>query len=158
VVNEKSSDSPFPFKMSVVDVAPKKFPESPFRDNIIAGRRAVISGGGSGIGFEIARQLGLHGAAVCIMGRRENVLQTAVDRLRADGVRHAIFCQGDVRDFDSCAAVAARAVGVFGGVDILVNCAAGNFLSPAEALNAKGFRVVMEIDAFGVFNMSQVRD
>ena len=44
--------------------------------------------------------------------------------------------------------------GKFGRLDILVNCAAGNFLSPAEALSTKGFKTVMEIDTIGSFNMA----
>lgn len=75
---------------------PKNNPDSPFRDNALAGRRALISGGGSGIGFEISRQLGLHGAAVCIMGRREHVLQAAIEKFKADGVRKCIYHCGDV--------------------------------------------------------------
>ena len=83
---------------------PEEFPASSFRADALLGRRAVISGGGSGIGFEIARQLGLHGAAVCIMGRREHVLRDSAEKLRADGVSQVTFCSGDVRqnkDFSS---------------------------------------------------------
>eukprot|EP00750_Incisomonas_marina_P020147 INCI3760.2.p1 GENE.INCI3760.2~~INCI3760.2.p1 ORF type:complete len:247 (+),score=50.34 INCI3760.2:207-947(+) len=141
--------------MSVIAMYPEEFPASSFRADALLGRRAVISGGGSGIGFEIARQLGLHGAAVCIMGRREHVLRDSAEKLRADGVSQVTFCSGDVRDFGSCTAVIEHAVNTFGGIDILINCAAGNFLSPAEGLSPKGFRVVMEIDAFGCFHMSQ---
>ena len=83
--------------MSVINMYPEEFPDSPFRPNILKGRRAVVSGGGSGIGFEIARQLGQHGAAVCIMGRREHVLREAVDKLLADGVSSVTFHSGDVR-------------------------------------------------------------
>lgn len=43
----------------------------------------------------------------------------------------------------------------FGRLDILINCAAGNFLSPAEELSSNGFKTVMEIDALGTFNMSR---
>lgn len=87
----------FEVNMSVIAMYPEEFPASPFRADILLGRRAVISGGGSGIGFEIARQLGLHGAAVCIMGRREHVLRDSAEKLRADGVGQVTFCSGDVR-------------------------------------------------------------
>ena len=86
-----------------------------------------------------------------------------LDKTRPSGVLVFLFlilslrACSKVRDFGSCTAVIEHAVNTFGGIDILINCAAGNFLSPAEGLSPKGFRVVMEIDAFGCFHMSQVR-
>ena len=59
---------------------------SPFRQDLLAGRVALITGGSSGIGLEIARQLGLHGAKVVISGRRENVLQEACKVLSEEGI------------------------------------------------------------------------
>lgn len=124
-----------------------------FHDNVLKGKVALITGGGSGIGFEIAMQFGLHGAAgVVIMGRRENMLQEAVSLMEAKGVA-AAYVQGDVREADSCVAAVDAAVTKFGRLDILVNSAAGNFLSSLESLTPKGFRTVMEIDTMGVFNM-----
>ena len=72
---------------------------------------------------------GLHGAAVCITGRRQAVLDAAVADLRAAGVASVTAFQGDVRRPADTAAWAAGAAGLGGGgLDILVNCAAGNFL------------------------------
>jgi len=59
---------------------------SSFRPDLLAGRVALITGGSSGIGLEIARQLGLHGAKVVISGRRQNVLNDACQDLQKDGV------------------------------------------------------------------------
>lgn len=131
-----------------------KFPPSPFKSVVTQGRVALITGGGSGIGYEITRQLGLHGASVCIMGRRENVLIDAVKKLKSEGIA-AAYVQGDVRKFDSCVAAVKATVEYFKKLDILVNCAAGNFLAPAENLTPNGFRTVMEIDSFGTFHCSQ---
>lgn len=129
------------------------FPESPFRETACKGRVVLVTGGGSGIGFEISRQFALHGAAVVIMGRREHALQAACESIRKDGGRIA-YCQGDVRDFESCKKTVAMAVEKFGYLDTLVNCAAGNFLAPAEGISPKGFQTVVGIDLFGTFNMS----
>lgn len=59
---------------------------SPFARNVVAGKVALVTGGGSGIGYEIARQLGLHGAQLVLMGRRLHVLEKAADTLRDDGI------------------------------------------------------------------------
>lgn len=61
--------------------------ESPFKANILQGKVALITGGGSGIGFEISNQFGKHGASVTIMGRRRAVLDSAVTALKSIGIR-----------------------------------------------------------------------
>eukprot|EP00658_Telonema_sp_P-2_P073433 TRINITY_DN62504_c0_g1_i2.p1 TRINITY_DN62504_c0_g1~~TRINITY_DN62504_c0_g1_i2.p1 ORF type:complete len:289 (+),score=67.56 TRINITY_DN62504_c0_g1_i2:129-995(+) len=126
---------------------------SPFHPHALKSRVALITGGGSGIGFGIAKSLGMHGAAVCIMGRRANFLESAAASLRDAGVERVICVSGDVRKEEDCQRVVAQTVQAFGSIDTLVNCAAGNFLSTAEGLTSKGFRTVLEIDTVGVFNM-----
>lgn len=61
--------------------------ESPFRADVVKGKAALVTGGGSGICFEIAAQLARHGAQVAIMGRRREVLEKAVAALRSQGLR-----------------------------------------------------------------------
>ncbi|CAM9657145.1 unnamed protein product [Discosporangium mesarthrocarpum] len=129
---------------------------SPFRSDCLSGNVALITGGGSGIGYEITRQLGLHGASVVIMGRRKNFLEGAVNSLRSDGLE-AAFIQGDIPvvvSRESAEAAVAFVTQKYGGLNILVNGAAGNFLANANELKLKGFKTVMEIDTVGVFNMS----
>ncbi len=108
---------------------------SPFHTNVLAGRTALVTGGGSGIGLEIARQLGLHGARIAIMGRTEGKLQAAAQQLQQWGVGPVLAVPGDVRDAASAAAAVRRVAEQLGGLDILVNNAAGNFLCLAEDLS-----------------------
>lgn len=59
---------------------------SPFKENVLKGKVALLTGGGSGIGFEISTQFGKHGASIAIMGRRKSVLDSAVATLRSLGI------------------------------------------------------------------------
>lgn len=60
--------------------------ESPFRADVLKGKVALLTGGGSGIGFEISTQFGKHGASIAIMGRRKNILDDAISVLRSLGI------------------------------------------------------------------------
>ncbi|KAJ4827682.1 hypothetical protein Tsubulata_042406 [Turnera subulata] len=126
--------------------------ESPFKADILKGKVALLTGGGSGIGYEISLQLGKHGASIAIMGRRKHVLDSAVAELQSLGIP-AIGLEGDVRKKEDATRVVEATVKHFGRIDILVNAAAGNFLVPAEDLSPKGFKTVMDIDALGTFTM-----
>ncbi|KAJ4822198.1 hypothetical protein Tsubulata_031000 [Turnera subulata] len=126
--------------------------ESPFKVDILKGKVALITGGGSGIGFEISTQLGKHGASVAIMGRRSLVLQSAVSNLQSLGIQAAGF-EGDVRKLEDARRVVQSTFDQFGRIDILVNAAAGNFLASAEDLSPNGFRTVLDIDSVGTFTM-----
>ncbi|KAF5203082.1 Peroxisomal 2,4-dienoyl-CoA reductase [Thalictrum thalictroides] len=114
-------------------------PPSPFKADILKGKVALVTGGGSGIGFELVTEFGKHGAFVAIMGRRKPVLDAAVSSLRSQGIQ-AIGLEGDVRKRDDAIRVLESTVKQFGRLDILVNAAAGNFLVPAEDLSPNGFK------------------
>ncbi|XP_044468458.1 peroxisomal 2,4-dienoyl-CoA reductase [(3E)-enoyl-CoA-producing] [Mangifera indica] len=126
--------------------------ESPFKADIVKGKIALITGGGSGIGFEISKQFGEHGASIAIMGRRKPVLDAAVSTLQSLGIK-AVGFEGDVRKQEDAKRVVESTFKHFGRLDILVNAAAGNFLVSAEDLSPNGFRTVMDIDSVGTFTM-----
>uniref|UniRef100_M4B8T9 2,4-dienoyl-CoA reductase [(3E)-enoyl-CoA-producing] n=1 Tax=Hyaloperonospora arabidopsidis (strain Emoy2) TaxID=559515 RepID=M4B8T9_HYAAE len=128
-----------------------------FRRDACAGRVALVTGGGSGIGQEIAVKLAEYGAKVAVFGRRATALQSTLDILRNRGISEnaCILIQGDVRSPESAEAAVQQIVTRFGKLDVLVNCAAGNFLVLAEKMSTNAFRTVMEIDAIGTFNMSR---
>ncbi|XP_021741266.1 peroxisomal 2,4-dienoyl-CoA reductase-like [Chenopodium quinoa] len=126
--------------------------ESPFKEDVLKGKVALLTGGGSGIGFEIATQFGKHGASIAIMGRRRQALDAAVSSLASLGTP-AIGFEGDVRKLEDARRVVESTFQHYGQIDILVNAAAGNFLASAEDLSPNGFRTVMDIDSVGTFTM-----
>ncbi len=124
---------------------------SVFAPNLLAGKAALITGGGSGIGAGIARLFAKHGAKVALVGRTASRL----DEVAADIANHGGTAFGhaaDVRDYGAVERAINAAASQFGSLDILVNSAAGNFLSPAANLSANGFRSVVDIDLCGTFN------
>lgn len=98
--------------------------ESPYKPTILQNQVALVTGGSSGIGLEISRQLGKHGCSVVMMGRRSDVLKAAETTLTDEGIK-AFGVQGDVRSSDDAERVVKSAVDKFGRLDCLVNGAAG---------------------------------
>ena len=128
-------------------------PQSPFREDCLRGLVVLVTGGGSGIGLGISEAFAAHGARLTLFGRRAAVLEESCRSLRERWPSCvASACRGDVRDTDSCAAAVAACL-EHGRLDVLVNCAAGNFMCAAEELTPKAFRTVVDIDLQGTYNM-----
>ncbi|MEU6561505.1 SDR family oxidoreductase [Nocardia nova] len=121
-----------------------------FRSGLLAGKVALVTGGGTGIGLEIARGLGLAGARVVIASRSSDRLAQAASQLRALGVE-AFWKQLDVRDRERVDAVVGDIVDELGVPDILVNNAGGTFPKRAEEISDNGWRTVTEITLHGTF-------
>jgi peroxisomal 2,4-dienoyl-CoA reductase len=126
-----------------------------FRDGALAGHVALITGGGTGICRGIAAAYARLGAEVCIVSRKQEVLdQTAAD-IAADTGRAVLGVAADVRDPEAIGRAVQAAVERFGRLDTVINGAAGNFLAPAAALSPNGFRTVIDIDLNGTFHASR---
>ena len=125
-----------------------------FQPDILQGKVALITGGGTGICRGIALAFARHGCGVAIASRSLEHLEPAVAELRALGVR-AMAAVADIRDPAAVAAAVAAVVSEFGRLDIVVNGAAGNFICLAENLSPNGFGTVVDIDLKGTFNVSR---
>ena len=125
-----------------------------FRPDLLKGRAALVTGGGTGICRGIALALAAHGADVAITSRKADHLEPTARELEALGVK-AVAIAADVRDPAAVDGAIKAAVDRFGRLDIVVNGAAGNFVCAAEDLSPNGFGTVVDIDLKGTFNVSK---
>jgi NAD(P)-dependent dehydrogenase (short-subunit alcohol dehydrogenase family) len=122
-----------------------------FRDRLLAGKTAFVTGGGSGIGQRMAERFAEHGAKVMLVGRKQEKLDAAAAGICKAGGTVATTSV-DVRDYPGVEAALKSTRDHFGAVDILVCGAAGNFPAPVLGMSANGFKAVIEIDLIGTFN------
>lgn len=127
--------------------------EGLFAPGLFDGQRAIVTGGGTGIGLAVARELGRLGARVAICGRRAEPLEQAAASLAAEGitVHHAT---ADIRDPESVARFVDSVREAFGGADVLVNNAGGQFPSPAQHISPRGFEAVVRNNLLGTWNVT----
>ncbi len=122
-----------------------------FREGLLRGRTAFVTGGGTGIGRRMAERFAEHGAAVVLAGRRAEKLQETAETIRAAGGTAETVAL-DVREYAAVAAALRSTHERFGPLDIVLCAAAGNFPAPVTGMSANGFRAVIDIDLLGTFN------
>jgi citronellol/citronellal dehydrogenase len=126
-------------------------PSKIFQPGLLDGQVAVVSGGGSGLGRATALELAALGAQVVVCGRREEPLEETA--AAAEGGRvEARTC--DIREEDQVDALVEDVMERHGGIDLLVNNAGGQYLSPAEDITPKGFRAVIRLNVEGTWLMT----
>ncbi|MGH2679489.1 MAG: SDR family NAD(P)-dependent oxidoreductase [Actinomycetota bacterium] len=121
---------------------------SPLADDALAGRVAIVTGAGTGIGRATAREMARTGASVAICGRRPEPLQVVRTELEGVG-RDVLAMPCDVRDPEQVETFLDAVGERFGAVDVLVNNAGGQFAAPLESIELKGLRAVhrLNVDA-----------
>ena len=124
-----------------------------FRPGLLDGLVCVVSGAGTGLGRATAVELAGLGATVIGCGRRPEPLEETVAEIRGSG--GAADAQPlDIREDEAVAAFIDSVLESHGRLDVLVNNAGGQFLSPAEAISPKGFRTVIELNVQGTWQMT----
>ena len=125
-----------------------------FESGLLKGKSIIVTGGGTGLGKSMATRFAELGADLVITSRRQNVIDETAAELRNYGQKVlAISC--DVRDPDQVQNMVDHTVNEFGKIDILLNNAAGNFISPTENLSPNGFKTIVDIVLNGTFNCTQ---
>jgi citronellol/citronellal dehydrogenase len=125
-----------------------------FRDGLLDGRVCVVSGAGSGLGRETALELCRLGAVVVGCGRREEPLAETAGLAAALGAGSFEHEPLDIREEEPVGLFFDRLLERHGRLDVLVNNAGGQFLSPAEAITPKGFRTVIDLNVQGTWLMT----
>jgi NAD(P)-dependent dehydrogenase (short-subunit alcohol dehydrogenase family) len=115
------------------------------RDDALAGKTIVVTGGGSGLGKSMTTYFLELGANVAITSRNMEKLEKVAKELEEQTGGRCLPLQCDVRHYDQVEAMRDKAVAEFGSVDILLNNAAGNFISPTERLSANAFDTIIDI-------------
>jgi gluconate 5-dehydrogenase len=120
----------------------------------LSGKTAIVTGGGSGIGRQMAGALAELGANLVLCARKVERCEDAAAELAKLGVR-TLALQCDVRKPDDVRSVVERTVEELGGVDVLVNNAGAAWGAPAEDTPLEGWQKVVDVNLTGVFLFSQ---
>jgi len=120
-----------------------------FADDVLAGRVALVTGGGTNLGKAAAAELARCGAEVVVAGRREDVLREAA----AEIGERCSWVPGDIRDQDGASSIVTATLERHGHLDFLLNNAGGQYFVPAESIAAKGWRAVQRLNVEGTVEM-----
>jgi NAD(P)-dependent dehydrogenase (short-subunit alcohol dehydrogenase family) len=128
--------------------------EPMLRDNALQGKTIVVTGGGTGLGRSMGKYFLQLGANLVIASRKLEVLENTARELEKETGGKVLAVACDARNYDEVENVLKQTIEKFGRADVLVNNAAGNFISPTERLSHKAFDIIVDIVLRGSYNFS----
>ena len=126
-----------------------------FKSDIFEGKKVFVTGGATGMGLGFAKSFLNHGAEVVIASRKKDNLLLASEEVEGETGKKLLWKMMDVRDNGSVEKVADFIKKEWGQLDILVNNAAGNFISPISSMSENAWRAVVDIVLDGTFRVSK---
>ncbi|WP_037321151.1 SDR family oxidoreductase [Salegentibacter sp. Hel_I_6] len=121
------------------------FTKKMLRDDALKGKTIIVTGGGSGLGKAMTKYFMELGANVAITSRNLEKLQNTAKELENETGGKCFAVQCDVRHYDQVENMRDEVLKEFGNIDVLLNNAAGNFISPTERLSANAFDTIIDI-------------
>jgi citronellol/citronellal dehydrogenase len=115
------------------------------------GRVALVTGGGTGIGFASAMQFARLGASVVIASRTADELNAAAARIEAESGTRCLAIPTDVKDEDACIRLVQGTIDAFGRVDVLLNNAGGTRMGPLENIPSRGWDSILDLNLRSVY-------
>ncbi len=122
------------------------------QQDALKGKTVVVTGGGTGLGKAMSVYFSELGANVVITSRKLDVLEETAKEIQGKTGNPVLPVACDIRNTEEIKLVREKAIEIFGQVDVLVNNAAGNFISPTERLSANAFSTIIDIVLKGTVN------
>lgn len=130
----------------------KRYMEGMLREDALVGKVIAITGGGTGLGRSMGEYFLQLGAKLAICGRRQEVIEKAANEMASATGGEVLPFACDVRKYEEVEAFHEAIIEKYGQVDVLLNNAAGNFISPTERLSPGAFDAVIDIVLKGTKN------
>tara|TARA_A100001037_G_scaffold172264_1_gene154719 strand:+ start:274 stop:1128 length:855 start_codon:yes stop_codon:yes gene_type:complete len=126
-----------------------------FKNDLLAGKTIIVTGGGTGLGKSMATKFGTLGSNLVLTSRKKDVLEEAAHEINNLTGADVLTVAADIRHSDQVEEIVTQTKKKFGKINGLLNNAAGNFISPTENLSENAFRTIIDIVLVGTFNCTQ---
>lgn len=131
-----------------------QYKQGMLKDGALAGKVIIVTGGGTGLGKSMGTYFSELGAKVVICSRKQDVLDDTAKEITAKTGNEVLPLACDVRDYEQIEKLIQQVKQRFGKIDVLLNNAAGNFISPTERLSNRAFETVIDIVLKGTCNFT----
>lgn len=125
-----------------------------FNEGLLKGKVIIVTGGGTGLGKSMTSYFSKLGATLVITSRKLDVLEKTAQEISAETGNEVLALSCDVREYDQVELVKNTVLEKYGRIDVLLNNAAGNFISPTERLSHRAFNIIIDIVLKGTINFT----